>query len=179
MLEGGMYGNRHPTARRRRHSTNPSPWPRGYVASRQGATYRGSHSSNIPGPSPVELGVMPWKRRRRPSDRTLVTEECLGAALEGAGEPRLLTGDGVLSLLSLDVERNMPPGQQSMFLGQALRLLDENSRLLEDLAETRARHLLDDHRRIREAGEARGIRYSVIPALPVDVIGIYVLVPAR
>ena len=33
----------------------------------------------------------------------------------------------------------------------------------------------EDHRRVREASEARFLRYEVSPCLPVDVIGLYVL----
>lgn len=112
-------------------------------------------------------------------ERTLITEECLGIALKGADKLSLLPEADALSLLSLEVERNMLEGQQTMFLRQALQAIGENIHLLEDLAHDRARELLADHRRIREAGEARGIRYGTTPAFPVDIIGIYVLVPAK
>jgi hypothetical protein len=42
----------------------------------------------------------------------------------------------------------------------------------------RANQLLDDHKRVREASEARFLKYDVTPCLPVDVIGLYVLLPA-
>ena len=47
----------------------------------------------------------------------------------------------------------------------------------ERIASERARELLADHRRIREASDAKGLRYNVIPALPVDRIGVYVFMP--
>lgn len=40
----------------------------------------------------------------------------------------------------------------------------------------RAQALLADHRRVREAARDVG-QYSVSPCLPVDVIGVYVLLP--
>lgn len=47
---------------------------------------------------------------------------------------------------------------------------------LEALAQKRAAALLDDHRRVREAVRDVG-QYSVSACLPVDVIGVYVLLP--
>lgn len=119
--------------------------------------------------------------RRSPSaprtERTLIAEECLGVGFEGAGALTILPEEDALSLLSAEAGKNMPDGQKSMFLQQALDALKQRTDLFEELAERRAKELLDDHRRVREAGEARGIRYSVSPALPVDIIGIYVLLP--
>ena len=65
-----------------------------------------------------------------------------------------------------------------MLLQQALQTVKDQGTLFEAIAEKRARELLDDHRRVREAGDASGVRYSVTPALPVDIIGIYVLMPS-
>lgn len=48
---------------------------------------------------------------------------------------------------------------------------------LENLARERAEALLADHRRVREAARDIG-SYEVTPCLPVDVLGVYVLLPA-
>ena len=48
---------------------------------------------------------------------------------------------------------------------------------LDAIAKDRAQALLADHRRVREAAEARGT-YQVTASLPVDIMGVYVLVPA-
>jgi hypothetical protein len=47
---------------------------------------------------------------------------------------------------------------------------------LDAFAERRAQALLADHRRVREAADARG-SYSVKAMLPADVIGLFVLLP--
>ena len=52
-----------------------------------------------------------------------------------------------------------------------------DSASLDAFAERRARALLADHRRVREAADARG-SYSVKALLPPDVIGLFVLLPA-
>lgn len=46
------------------------------------------------------------------------------------------------------------------------------------LVEQRAMELLDVHRRVRVDGRITGLSYSVKAQLPVDVLGVYVLLPA-
>jgi hypothetical protein len=48
--------------------------------------------------------------------------------------------------------------------------------VLERLATDRANALLADHRRVREAARDIG-QYAVRASLPVDVLGVYVLLP--
>jgi hypothetical protein len=60
---------------------------------------------------------------------------------------------------------------------QSLEFAKTNQAYLEQLAKERAQALLEDHRRVREAARDVG-QYSVNPCLPVDVIGVYVLLPA-
>ena len=49
--------------------------------------------------------------------------------------------------------------------------------VIEGFARKRSEVLLADHRRVREASRSKG-RYEVTPLLPVDVIGVFVLLPA-
>jgi len=49
--------------------------------------------------------------------------------------------------------------------------------LLNELAGERAKDLLADHRRVRTASDATGLRYDVKPCLPMDVIGTYIFIP--
>ena len=71
----------------------------------------------------------------------------------------------------------MPPPIRHRHLQQALDMLPAWAPQLEAMANERAQALLQDHRRVREAAEAKGT-YQVTASLPVDVMGIYVLVPA-
>ena len=66
-----------------------------------------------------------------------------------------------------------------------LRVLAEAEALdadLSSLADDQAAQAEDDHRRVREAslrsGEALRMRFRCEPSLPVDVIGLIVLLPA-
>ena len=49
---------------------------------------------------------------------------------------------------------------------------------LESLATERAAALLALHRQLRDESRIKGLKYDVRPQLPVDVIGVYVLLPA-
>ena len=109
--------------------------------------------------------------------KSLLAEECLGVAVRGGATPEILTEDDALSLLSLEPGRNMTDGQKTHVIRQALGALPELEPTFERLARERARLLLADHRRIRDASGIRGERYQVIPALPVDTIGVYVFMP--
>ena len=110
--------------------------------------------------------------------RSLLAEECLGVAVRGgspAGEA--ITDGDVLSLLSVETGRNMEEGHKARLIRQALNALPDLEETFRRIASERAQALLADHRRIREASDARGLRYEVVPALPVDVIGVYVFLP--
>ena len=109
--------------------------------------------------------------------KSLLAEECLGVAVEGANAPERLTEDDALSLLSLEPGRNMEDGQKTRLIGQTLDSIHALENTFERIARERAQELLADHRRIREASDAKGLRYNVIPALPVDKIGVYVFMP--
>jgi superfamily II DNA or RNA helicase len=109
--------------------------------------------------------------------RSLLAEECLGVAVRGTAAPEVLDEADALALLSLEPGRNMEDGQKTSLVAQALDAVRELEPRFNGIAQNRAETLLADHRRIREASDARGVRYNVSPALPVDKIGVYVLMP--
>ena len=109
--------------------------------------------------------------------KSLLAEECLGVAVRAGDNPELMTEDEALSLLSLEPGRNMADGQKTHLIRQALNALPEMEDTLTRVSREQADRLLADHRRVREASDARGLRYHVIPALPVDKIGLYVFMP--
>ena len=109
--------------------------------------------------------------------KAMLAEECLGLAVAGGAAPRLLTEGDALSLLQLEPGRNMHDGHKTRLIQQALDSVAALEDTFSERARARARELLADHRRIRQASDARGLRYSVTPALPVDKIGVYVFMP--
>lgn len=120
--------------------------------------------------------------RRQPDgqyipSKSLLSEECLGIAVRGTDTPELLEEEESLSLLSMEPHRNMADGQKAHLIRQALGNLQSLEDIFGHIAKKQAQRLLTDHRRIRVASDIRGFRYNVIPALPVDKIGIYVFMP--
>jgi superfamily II DNA or RNA helicase len=109
--------------------------------------------------------------------KSLLAEECLGVAVRGIAAPEVLDEADALSLLSLEPGRNMEEGQKTSLIAQALESVPALEPRFDAIARARAEALLADHRRIRDASDTRGVRYSVSPALPVDKIGVYVLMP--
>ncbi len=110
--------------------------------------------------------------------RLILCEESVAVASAGASSFEPLTSEQVRELLGAEATRNMPPVLRDRQLQMALDSLPTWEPQLEDIAKTRAQELLQDHRRVREAAEAKGT-YQVTASLPVDVMGIYVLVPAE
>ncbi|MCC7079765.1 MAG: hypothetical protein IT530_03765 [Burkholderiales bacterium] len=71
-------------------------------------------------------------------------------------------------------DANVDPDAAAHESRQALEFLDAQHAALERLATERANALLADHRRVREAARDTG-QYAVRASLPVDVLGVYVL----
>ena len=109
--------------------------------------------------------------------KSLLAEECLGVAVASGKAPRLLSENEALSLLSLEPRRNMEDGHKTLLIRQTLDAMPFLEDTFNRIARERAQALVADHRRIREASGARGLRYKVTPALPVDKIGVYVFMP--
>lgn len=108
--------------------------------------------------------------------RLLMAEETSALAWAGRVSPRWLDPAAVLPLFDAQPCANVPPERQRDALEKALTVLREQTALLEQHAHERAQRLLEDHRRVREAAAATGT-YTVRPCLPVDVVGVYVLLP--
>lgn len=109
--------------------------------------------------------------------RLMLCEETVAVSASGAEPLAELTLAQARHLLGTEATRNMPPVIRDRHIQQALDTLPNWQSTLEGIAKARAQALLADHRRVREAAEARG-SYQVTASLPVDVMGVYVLVPS-
>lgn len=118
--------------------------------------------------------------RRTQNDMTraqeMLAEEALAIMVNRQGEPELLEKADMLKLMQLPVSKNMANEARTRELSRAVDALQHLTPRFDAIAHQRAEAVLADHRRTREAADARG-SYSVQPQLPVDVMGIYVLVP--
>lgn len=106
---------------------------------------------------------------------TVLVEEATALGWTGS-EATLIEGVEALALLTTPPSADPPPHVRERAVQQALLQIETRSFELDAFAERRAQVLLDDHRRVREAADARG-SYSVKALLPADVIGLFVILP--
>lgn len=108
----------------------------------------------------------------------LLAEECQVVGFNGrTDQPDWLDTAVVEHLLQATPDANVPPPQATQLIGRAVAQLDALQPALSDIAERRGQELLEAHRRVRTAARQTGVRYSVQPQLPPDVLGIYILLP--
>jgi superfamily II DNA or RNA helicase len=111
----------------------------------------------------------------------LLVEECLTLQVSPQGLKVLNDGEA-LELLDASAVGNLVAGQRQMELERTIAELPALQSQLEALALDRATQAEDDHRRVRQAsvgtGGALRMRFRCEPTLPVDVIGLVLLLPA-
>ena len=115
-----------------------------------------------------------YVRRREPFQ--MMAEETVALAVRGRTQPEWLVNDQATRLLECTPSGNLPPDAVQREVRQAIAFLAAHPEQLQALAQRRADNLLADHQRVREAARDVG-QYSVSPCLPVDVMGVYVLLP--
>lgn len=119
--------------------------------------------------------------QRGDSSRLLMVEEMLTLGMRGLTAPEWCDEEQARLWLHIKPSANLPREQIAREVGRALELLAAESGRMADLAKQRAQALLADHRRLRDAADDRGL-FRVVPCLapgryPVDVLGVYVLLP--
>lgn len=115
-----------------------------------------------------------YVRRREPFQ--MMAEETVALAVRGRAKPEWLANDQAARLIECTPCGNLSPEAVQREVRQALEFLAAHPKQLQALAQQRADALLDDHKRVREAARDVG-QYNVKPCLPVDVMGVYVLLP--
>lgn len=90
------------------------------------------------------------------------------------------SGQGIRAIVvyPMNALANSQANELEKFLCRVLDGMDSLQAPLNQLAERAGQKLLEEHRRVRGAARQTGVRYSVQPQLPVDVLGIYLLLPA-
>lgn len=110
---------------------------------------------------------------------TLLVEEAVAVALrsvDGGQRFEIVSGDEPLQWLTAPPAETLDDRAREARVTQVLARQDQWQPVLEAYARVRADALLADHRRVRKAADSQG-RYKVAPLLPVDVIGVFVLLP--
>ena len=111
--------------------------------------------------------------------RTILVEEATAFAwvtLPDTTRPDHVTGSQASALLDAAVAGEPPVPVRDRQVRQALADLKAHRDDLDAYARSRAGVLLADHRRVREAADARGM-YAVTSQQPADVVALFVLLP--
>jgi hypothetical protein len=120
------------------------------------------------------------KEGNKPTRRELL-EECSMLAFESSpANAEWISDPATLEeLLCAEPSGNVPSMQQERYIQRVVDGEEDLRPTLLDRATQRAEEVLHAHQRVRAALERRRIRYEVTPELPVDVLGIYVYLPAE
>ena len=109
--------------------------------------------------------------------RTLLADEATAIAFsQGRTEP-CMTGSEALGLLEEEASGNIETFAITRQITTALDRLPDYASAIETFARERAAILSQDHDRVKAATRGEGATTDVEPALPADIIGLYVLVP--
>jgi superfamily II DNA or RNA helicase len=109
----------------------------------------------------------------------LLAEEVLPLAFTGAPEDASwLPSEATEPLLEAEPSGNVAHAQAQAFLQRVIDGFGHLRPILEGTARERSEALLEAHARVRSASGVRGLRYKVEPLLPLDVLGVYVYLPA-
>lgn len=115
--------------------------------------------------------------QKRGQSHQMMAEETVTLAVRGrSNQPEWLDEEIANTLLLCQPSGNLSHAFMADEITAAIQFLQQHSPYLEAVARQRADLLLADHRRVREAARDVG-QYAVSPCLPIDVMGVYVLLP--
>lgn len=110
------------------------------------------------------------------ANRLLLAEEATGIAFGGIAPAPILEGHSALELLEAEAAGNLDELAAARQLQRAHERLVSYQPAIEAFAAERGAALSADHLRLTEAARG-GATVEVVPVLPADVIGLYVLLP--
>jgi superfamily II DNA or RNA helicase len=115
---------------------------------------------------------------RGESEQVLLAEDCETVAYTGTPDyPQWLKPTEVERLLAAAPTGNIAAEQASRAVAHVVEARADLDPHLATHAQRRAADQLEAHRRVRTESGRRGVRYRVSAHLPVDVLGLYVLLP--
>ena len=113
------------------------------------------------------------------NERALLAEDWQLLAYRGSPEsPEWLTDEEAEGLLLAKPAANIAADLAQRQLEPVLAGLNSQEAQLADVARKRGDELLEAHKRVRRATRATGISQRIEPKLPVDILGVYLYLPA-
>jgi hypothetical protein len=112
------------------------------------------------------------------AETALLAEACEVMGFRGRAEnPEWLSPAAADHFLQVEPETNIPPQQATVQIEHTRDALPQLQAALNARVTQRGQELLDAHRRVRSAARLTGVRHTIQPQLPADVLGIYILLP--
>ena len=126
----------------------------------------------------TRIYLLRFRHRLDVRKRDLIVEETQAVAVTGVGSNAEWISDPaeVEKLLHFIPSSNLTGDAVRNAVRRALDYAEANRASFEAFAAERAKTLLADHRRVRDASDDRG-SFGVKPILPVDIMGVFVLLP--
>lgn len=117
----------------------------------------------------------------QPSNKQIVAEEMWLWGYEGdVNQKNFLTKEAALNLLmSVKASQNMEDAEKAYWLNEEMLWVNDETlfrKQTDEVALERAHHLVESHTRFKKL--VSGNKYQVVePVLPMDVLGVYILLP--
>jgi hypothetical protein len=92
--------------------------------------------------------------------------------------PSWLSREAAESLLQAEPDENVSDDVARSFVRKVLDNLGPIQGRLDVTAYERGKELLAAHKRVRQAIQRRGMKETIEPQLPADILGLYVYLPA-
>lgn len=115
---------------------------------------------------------------RNQTKRLLLAEEILPLAVYGTRDPQWDTTQKVRDLFSVTASGNFPAVVAQKQIREAIDYILNKTANLKAIADERAKELLAEHNRVKEY-TSEGAASEVTACLPIDVMGVFVLLPAE
>lgn len=107
-----------------------------------------------------------------------MAEEILPLAVYGTRDPQWDTTQKVRDLFSVTASGNFPAVVAQKQIREAIDYIRNKTANLKAIADERAKELLAEHNRVKEY-TSEGAASEVTACLPIDVMGVFVLLPAE
>lgn len=114
---------------------------------------------------------------RNQTRRYLLSEEIQPVAVTGIRDPKWESSETAQSLLTLSTSGNFTSVVAEKQIRSAMDFIASQKEAIEVFAKERAEQLKTDHQKVKEYS-AEGSVTEVAPCLPIDVMGVFVLMPA-
>ena len=118
------------------------------------------------------------KTTRGKDETQLLAEDCNVLGFTGSPQSaEWLDETQVEEILQSIPDENVPSDQATQFLTRIINDFDNLYPHLNAFAEQHGEELLDAHKRVRKEAKATGVKITVKPKLPPDILGLYIYLP--